>query len=582
MTTLHPTANLPPATSAAPVARPGYASALLAGGLLLVLVVVHGPAFLCLGLDSDITNYDLLARGVLQGQVLYRDALEPNLPGIVWLHVAIRSVLGWESAALRAVDLLFVAGIAWLLGRWLTGSEGSRADVQGVAPSLARRVSESRSLARRVSVGTGARLGLVAVVLAFYFTTTEWCHCQRDTWMLLPALVGLELRRGQLRRLSLPESSRRAIAGWALAEGAVWAAAFWIKPFVAVPAIACWLVAAWQARRAARTTAGRLALDGFAFLAGGAAVGAAGVAWLIVTGAWPGFVEVMFVWNREYFAHDMYAGQGWLPVLGLCARFFPWVLVHLFALPLAIRQLFFARGRTGGDAMKLPAAFYLAWLSQAVFLQHLFDYVHVPALVLAIALVASRGLSAARPAAKSAAMASLGICLALSLPSLTVERAGAWMECLREGSTPELRDRLTLLSRVDWTDLEEMEKFLRRQEVAPGEVTCFSLPTVPIYLDLDLSPSTRYVFLQDHLVIYARHRPKIHAALAASPQRFVVCDLSRFGMERMRAFLDGGPERVPPAAYPWASRIVHRSGNYVVFAVAGREMPQWLAFHFDL
>ena len=44
----------------------------------------------------------------MQGDVLYRDALENNLPGMLWLHVAVRSLLGWSSEVLRLVDLLVV------------------------------------------------------------------------------------------------------------------------------------------------------------------------------------------------------------------------------------------------------------------------------------------------------------------------------------------------------------------------------------------------------------------------------------------------------------------------------------------
>ena len=68
---------------------------------LVALLAVNLPAFLCMGLDSDILMYDLCARRVLAGDVHYRDLLETNFPGIVWLHMIFRSVVGWSFEALR-------------------------------------------------------------------------------------------------------------------------------------------------------------------------------------------------------------------------------------------------------------------------------------------------------------------------------------------------------------------------------------------------------------------------------------------------------------------------------------------------
>ena len=72
-----------------------------------------------MGFDCDISMYDLVARRVMNGDVHYRDTLETNFPGIVWLHMAVRSLFGWRSEALRAVDISVVIGCAWLLTRWL-------------------------------------------------------------------------------------------------------------------------------------------------------------------------------------------------------------------------------------------------------------------------------------------------------------------------------------------------------------------------------------------------------------------------------------------------------------------------------
>src|SRR5205823_212081 len=86
-----------------------------AWGALAALLAVNLPGFVCLGLDSDILMYDLCARRVLAGDVHYRDLLETNFPGIVWAHMAIRTVFGWRPEVLRAADVVIVLASVWLL-----------------------------------------------------------------------------------------------------------------------------------------------------------------------------------------------------------------------------------------------------------------------------------------------------------------------------------------------------------------------------------------------------------------------------------------------------------------------------------
>src|SRR5262249_34312311 len=118
-------------------------------------------------------------------------------------------------------------------------------------------------------------------------STSEWCHCQRDPWMLLPALLALRLRLRQREALLQPEPGRLGLCLRPLAEGALGGAAFWIKPHVAVPALACWLAGARGVGRWRWLLA-----DGLLVIAGGALVGAAGIAWLVATGAWADFWDV--------------------------------------------------------------------------------------------------------------------------------------------------------------------------------------------------------------------------------------------------------------------------------------------------
>jgi hypothetical protein len=488
--------------------------------------------------------YDLCARRVLAGDVHYRDLLENNFPGIVWLHMAFRSLLGWRPEALRAVDVAIVATSVWLLTRWLPES----------APSW-------------------GRVATATVLLAFYMSTSEWCHCQRDVWMLLPALVALRWRARQVDRLKRPETSCTRLMIAATLEGALWAAAFWIKPFVAVPALAVWLVSAREFGRSAGL--GRLAIDFAGLVIGGFAVVAAGIAWLVVTGAWPAFYEVVFVWNREYAAYHVH-GENRLAPVWLAVRFFPWVLVHLFAVPIAVG----AAVRPGKSVPALLAGCYLGWLFQAVVLQHLFDYVHVPPLLLGITVLGADALGRVHGGGGRSVVAFLAVCVLWSGYGVWTPRTHAWHECVTDGSTPAVRDRLTLMRRVNWTDLDRVAGFLRSQGVSDGEVTCFSVSTMSLYGDLGLRPSTRYVFLHNHLDIFASRRPAIHEALIHSRQRFLVCDLNAYKTDGLRDMLncEGGP----PADYPWADRVVFRAGSFVVFRLDGPETPAWLADPFGL
>src|SRR5262249_28049257 len=145
----------------------------LAWATLLLFLSLNLPLFLCLPLYNDASHHDLCARNVLEGGVHYRDLFDTNLPGIIWIHMAIRALLGWRSEVLRLADFVIVTASVWLLVRWLG----------------------TRGLSRTAQVWTALALFL------FYFSTEEVSHCQRDVWMLLPALLALGLRRQQVEAL---------------------------------------------------------------------------------------------------------------------------------------------------------------------------------------------------------------------------------------------------------------------------------------------------------------------------------------------------------------------------------------------
>jgi len=523
--------------------------------ILAAFLILNLPLFLRMGLDSDVTLWDLCARNVLHGGVHYRDAVENNLPGMLWLHMAVRATLGWSSEALRAVDFIVVAAVTWLLVRSLP--------------------TESTSL---------VRAGLAFTLFAFYFTTSEWCHCQRDTWMLLPALATMQLRYHQVERLSARKTNGTHLAGWAILEGGAWACAFWIKPFVAIPSITCWLLGAWLARKhGARVS--RLLVDGIAFITGGLVVGIGGIAWMVATGAWPYFLDIMLVWNPEYVAYDSTEGMGWMYIAGMGVRFLPWVLIHLAAVQIALHMIL--RGRNHAhesDRFVLLAGLYLGWLFQALVLQHLFDYIHIPAILLGLAVVFAQVATTSRIVVRFALVLFVLAALIVHYPAVYGRRLHVWARSLSEGG-PALQDRLSLSSRVNWSDLVLVRDFLKQQNIQDGELTCFSMRAVPLYDELNIEPSTPYFFLHNALAVFPKQRDRIHRDLAASRQRFVVCDL--LGLrDQSGALEEGDPETRPlPAMWQppsrWADRVVFRAGRYVVFAIDGNDMPAWLdeCFH---
>jgi hypothetical protein len=488
---------------------------------------------------ADATLYDLCARNLLQGGVLYRDILDTNLPGMVWLHAAIRTLFGWRSEVLRLADCAIVAAIVWILASWLRRASGSGA--AGVWTALA--------------------------LVAFYWSTTEGNHCQRDVWMLLPALGALELRRRRVEATCGSRASRRALFLTACVEGLCWGLATWIKPFVLVPAAACGLVASVRVGRAVPRAKGILCLDLGGVLAGGLLAGGLGLAWLLASGAWHDFLDVMVHWNPEYAARHV----RWPVRLGLVlGRFPPWGFLHVLAVPVALSLLWRPR-------LALLAAFYLGWLGQGGLLQKDHEYVQVPAVLLGITLLAVQLARQPLGWPGRVALGSLAVWLAVGHPVLRPERLALWPRCWREGSSAELRDRLRLVGdplSTDWTELERVAAYLRGLELGDGELTCYNNFTHPLLLQLGLKPSTRILHFDTMLSAFPRRREAIREELARSRQRYVVSDLLAAGLGRGQTTSPGQdlPADFPPGLaelYPWCEPVEFRAGRYVIHRVTG-------------
>ena len=135
-----------------------------------------------------------------------------------------------------------------------------------------------------------------------------------------------------------------------------------------------------------------------------------------------------------------------------------------------------------------------------------------------------------------------------------------------------------------WTELERVQNFLRNQGLKDGELSCTHMDMVTLYTELDVKPATRFHFLHSPVRVFKAQREAIYAELAASRQRFIVCDALGYGIEpsALPAALFPTSHSAPAASYPWLDRIAFRSGRYVVFRLSGAETASWLEATYKL
>jgi hypothetical protein len=504
----------------------------LSGTLLLAI-----PPFLVMPLWVDATHYDLAARNWQQGGTPYQDLFDTNLPGMLWGHALVRTLLGPTVLALRLADLIIVGACVLVLDR----------------------------LCYRAGAAPHARIGLWLACALFYPFQTEFAHVQRDIWMLLPALIGVWLR--------VAEPELHAVPRWRrLAEGVSWGIAVWIKPHALIPALTVWLASRpW--RRGVRAAWGDLGL----VLAGGIATGLAGLLLLETRHGCAPLWDVLTRWNPSYVqTTNAELSQRWQQVL---YYFTPWSWLLVLALPLACYD--FVAGTRGRAIL---AALLLSWWAQALLLQKGLDYVHVPEVFLAIAILTTRSLP-------------VGLCM-LPILALTHEppyresaaRFSVAVTALRQGITPADRDRLSYFRGVhcstQWVPLMQVANYLR--QVTPPlqdhELIAWNDSTHPLYWVLDLRPGIRFLHVGTAWEIAPR-RAEILAEVQAARPRYIVSDLARMTWDR-HAPQSGDEPRLPdwfPAAYrdvyPWNQPIVFRAGRYLVHRAATTperiDIPPW-------
>ncbi|QDT33557.1 hypothetical protein [Thalassoglobus polymorphus] len=547
----------------------------LAAGILLIAL---GPLFLRLPVTNDAVLYDLEARWMKAGVLPYRDIVEANFPGVLVIHSLTRSSLGESNEALRIVDLTIVCTMLLLLLACVVKGTGSY----------------------RFG-GWSAVFGLL-----FYLSLSEWCHCQRDIWLLLPAVGGCLLRILQVQRQATATSAK--IFVHSLIEGCVWGLGIWLKPHLLIVCVVVWVMSIFMIQGWKRK-----AIDGSGLLAGGVIMGAIGLWSLMRLGALEAFLVSLREWNPGYLEAR---SQNWTlaryKVMNIILA--PWTLLHLvaiplsslsvsrylleqFALPLAreerislVKMLFATRQNlqtNSKDALQpaarndqafvraLLSAVYLFWLLQAHFLQHLFDYVHIPAILLSIGVLGVH-------AGQYRLLRTPAILLPLILlglwrsPFTDANQMRLWEPATQGDLTPAETESLARLPNPKWEDLAEIESFLRDQNVHERDVLMFNSDLVTLYWNLNLTSPTPYVYLFELQNYFPERKELIDAAMINGPQKFVITDLVSCGMPSRSAEEIGpeGPLAPPPGytranlkAYPWSEPVVFRSGRYLVHKV---------------
>lgn len=546
-------------------------------GLLTViaLLVMQLPVFLQQTLTPDAVMYDLQARCALNGGVLYRDIVEPNLPGVVWVHAAWRSIAGWSPVALRVLDLCVVMASCWLLAHlvsWSAQSDRSHPSVQ-------------TDQSRRPAIVSP---WLMFVLLAFYFGTTEWCHCQRDVWMLLPALIAVKLR---LAWLVVSDTTPARDIRSGLWEGIVWACGFWLKPFIAVPAIAI-VIVSLRFAPSRRAWVRQL----LAMLAGGMMIGAAGILWMIWSGCWPWFVDTLTNWNGRYFASGRERWT-WTRMQGVIGHFQPWVILHLGAIACVAvemrrrakcerRQVVSPLPQIGGARTEIQSnrdssgamlsALYLGWMLQACLFQQPFDYVHVPGMLLSIGLcglLLQRIVIAApmQTALVRTVTASFVLVAVLASGLILPERLRHWPSCVHAMTgmplNPSLRDAISRTPLPRWKELQPMLDHIAAMNPADRSVLAHSCYLIHVYPELQLTPPTRFVYLDVLARLFPDRREEMVAAVAACGAEWVIADLAECGWEEPvpdGELLPSTMTESEQRLFPWNQTPVFRSGGYVL------------------
>ena len=296
-------------------------------------------------------------------------------------------------------------------------------------------------------------------------------------------------------------------------------------------------------------------------IAGGLMAAAPGIVWLISTGAWSHFWEMMLEWNPEYLATGR-TRRSWERIGMMLYRLHPWWIVHCVAVPLAIASI--AR-RIRSRQTEMPArdlaqvvmsTCYVAWLLQTFLVQHAMDYIHVPEVLLGICVIAGHPWRLDLGLRRVAVVTLLGMAI-FAAPQFHNDRLSIWADCFSEGSSPRIRSVLAQGNYPQWEDLSKVQQFLAGQDVEDGDVACLNVHSIHLHQELAVLPATRYSSISHPLTMYPTRHEQIMTTITSSRQRFVV-------VEERETSHKG---QTLPARFPRQYDLVYRSGTYKVYAL---------------
>jgi hypothetical protein len=223
--------------------------------LTLLLVLPWAPLYVQWPRWSDHEHFASLAYGWSNGLLPYRDFININFPGEVYLFWLLGQCCGWSAEwSIYAFDLMSLAAAAVFLLIW----------------------------SRRVTGRFVAGLGFMALYLSYYTTLSYLAAAQRDSHTALLVVACVLLPLGWHGRWSV------------VATGVCFALACIIRPHVITlaPAVA---LALGLADSATARWLGAKWLAGRWLLAAAAAIVTTALLWLpiILAGLWPDFLESM-------------------------------------------------------------------------------------------------------------------------------------------------------------------------------------------------------------------------------------------------------------------------------------------------
>jgi hypothetical protein len=395
---------------------------------------------------NDASLFHYVAWCIADGARPYADVFDFQMPGTLLIHLAFVRAFGASDVSWRAFDLAVLVACAWLIVRTLQ------------------------------RFGPLAQVAGTTTYALWHLALGAWNTGQRD--FVIGALL-----LGAAERVLALKGDRRDLAR-ACVAGALAGAAVAIKPTAAlfvVFVIAC--CGRWSGRRAA-----------LACLAASTVVPLACIAWVVSSGAWPAFVEIV----REYL-FGVHPLMERVPPLEVLRRW----LGNGFALPLCIAAaVAIASGPRSRERIVLAAGVLFGLVHLAIQAKG-WEYHFEPAALFLCALAASALAPAAGAGSRTARSARLAGAL-IALASLARAAAAIAPRAEHNVATPERVEYVRIVVDAVCADLRELVPIGARAQVYDSGPY-----GIEALLRLGLRQPTRFTY--DHPLLVDDGHPYVQA-----------------------------------------------------------------------